>query len=622
MVSPGTSTCKHGSAGEPIRRVLPLLKGVRERPGGGWDALCPAHEDDRPSLSVGVGKDGRVLLKCHACCTAEEVVAALGLTMSDLYADSANGEARRVVATYDYRDEAGCLCFQTVRYCPKDFRQRRPDGGGGWVWDLKGVERLLYRLPELAAADPSAPVFIPEGEKDVDRVRSLGLIATCNPLGAGKWRARFNGPLLGRHVVIIPDNDDAGRDHARKVSASLAGTAAAVTVLELPGLPDKGDVSDWLSAGGTKERLLGLARQAQDAYHTDDDADAGTGTPDQRAEFVTARELCAMKLDEVRYCVAGVLPEGAVILAGPPKIGKSWLALGLAVAVASGGKALGSIDVAQGECLYLALEDGKRRLRKRLTKVLRKWGGEAPERLHFCTECPKAGGGGVGVVRSWLKEHPECRLVIIDTLASMRDRRTSGADVYGADYADITPWQKLAREFGVTILIVGHTRKRRGEARDLDPLEEVSGSLGLTGALDTVLVLRRKRHEKTASLFLTGRDIEEERVMELRWEPEFCHWQAEQQVSGPDAGLPADRRAVRQAIRTAGHALAIPDAIAALKRAGLNKDYEATAKLLQRMEREGELQKEGQGRYGLPDGDVSKLSKCPNEDEDPEQTTI
>jgi hypothetical protein len=168
----------------------------------------------------------------------------------------------KVVAVYDYLDEAGVLRYQVVRYAPKTFKQRRPDGNGGWHWNMQGVQRLPYRLPELLAADPTVPVFVPEGEKDVEALRDLGLVATCNPGGAGKWRSEFNGPLRGRHVVGLADNDGKGREHAGEVATSLTGTAASVKVLELPGLPPGGDISDWLAAGGTAGELLRLAAEA------------------------------------------------------------------------------------------------------------------------------------------------------------------------------------------------------------------------------------------------------------------------------------------------------------------------------------------------------------------------
>ena len=168
----------------------------------------------------------------------------------------------RIVATYDYRSPSGELLFQVTRHDPKDFRQRRPDGRGGWIWGVRGIEPLPYRLPELLATSRSEPVFIPEGEKDVERLRALGLVATCNPGGAGRWRASFATWLRGRDVILLPDNDDAGRTHMRSVAAQLAGAAARIRVLELPGLPGKGDVSDWLAASGTRQHLLSLAEAA------------------------------------------------------------------------------------------------------------------------------------------------------------------------------------------------------------------------------------------------------------------------------------------------------------------------------------------------------------------------
>ncbi|MCL6622876.1 MAG: hypothetical protein K6T55_12375, partial [Syntrophobacterales bacterium] len=168
------------------------------------------------------------------------------------------------MAEYDYRDAQGRLLYQVVRLEPKTFRQRRPDPGtpGAWIWNLSGVEPVLYRLPELLAADPAAPVFILEGEKDADRLAAQGLITTTNPQGAGKWRVSFNKHFAGRRVIILPDNDQPGRDHAQVVARNLHGVAASVKVLDLPDLPDKGDVSDWLKAGGTAARLLELAEAA------------------------------------------------------------------------------------------------------------------------------------------------------------------------------------------------------------------------------------------------------------------------------------------------------------------------------------------------------------------------
>ena len=167
-----------------------------------------------------------------------------------------------VIATYDYRDENGTLLSQVIRKVPKTFVQRRPDGNGGWAWRTRGVRRVPYRLQELLAAPADEPVFVVEGEKDVETLSDRKLIATCNAGGAGKWTAGLNQHFRGRNVVILPDADEAGEHHAALVARELSGVAASVRVLRLPGLPPKGDVSDWIAAGGTREELMRLATEA------------------------------------------------------------------------------------------------------------------------------------------------------------------------------------------------------------------------------------------------------------------------------------------------------------------------------------------------------------------------
>lgn len=218
---------------------------VDETGGGGLVAQCPAHDDHNPSLAIDIGEGGRVLLHCRAGCTFDDVLRALGMTPADL---SPNGNGRRkIVATYPYEDESGTLLFEVVRFEPKGFAQRRPDGNGGHVWDLKGVRRVPYHLPQLdAAVEDGKRAWIVEGEKDVHALEAAGEVATCNPGGAGKWRGEYAKWLKDAEVVIVADADPPGRDHARKVARSLHGVAASVEVVE----PAEGkDAADHLSAG-------------------------------------------------------------------------------------------------------------------------------------------------------------------------------------------------------------------------------------------------------------------------------------------------------------------------------------------------------------------------------------
>lgn len=256
-----------------IDTLLQRFPGAKKN-GEGYRAICPSHPDKTPSLSISQGGGGKVLLHCHAGCEIETILAAVGLTAKDLSPVSAPAVSR-IIATYDYKDETGTLLFQAVRSEPKRFFQRRPNGAG-WTNNLEGVRRVLYRLPELLKADISLPVFIVEGEKDVDNLRSrIGVIATCNPAGAGKWKNEYCEFLKGRRCVILPDNDDVGEQHANTVARSLLNHADSVSVLHLPGLPEKGDVSDWLTSGNTLEDLNALLTGVDNLSLEDFD-----GTPD------------------------------------------------------------------------------------------------------------------------------------------------------------------------------------------------------------------------------------------------------------------------------------------------------------------------------------------------------
>ncbi len=239
---------------------------------------------------------------------------------------------RRQVATYDYRDERGELLFQVVRFDPKDFRQRRPDGDG-WTWKTAGVRRVLYRLPELIAAVKARQiVFVCEGEKAVDMLVSAGLEATCSPGGAGKWQAEYGAPLAGADVVILPDNDQPGRDHATSVTAALKGIVASVRVLELPGLPEKGDVADFLAAGGTWQQLEELSADVvlADLQH-DPEFDPAV-VAYLSAEAWAVREFPP----SVRLLGDLVTTTSRIFLIGATGLGKTMLGVALGAGMASG----------------------------------------------------------------------------------------------------------------------------------------------------------------------------------------------------------------------------------------------------------------------------------------------
>ena len=244
-----------------------------EPTGGGsqLSARCPAHEDKRASLSVSEASDGKVLICCHAGCKPEAICAKLGVKPADLFPakPKGNGGKAAIVGTYDYRDEGGNLLYQSVRYYPKDFKQRKPDATqpDGWAWTTKGVRRVIYRLSEtLAAIRRGEGIYIAEGEKDVLALVEHSFSATCNVGGAGKWRTEYGATLKGVAVVIVADKDAPGREHAADVAAKLQGVAASVKVIELPdtgGKPVK-DAADFFAAGGTAADFKALCANAME----------------------------------------------------------------------------------------------------------------------------------------------------------------------------------------------------------------------------------------------------------------------------------------------------------------------------------------------------------------------
>jgi DNA primase len=211
------------------------------RSGSAWMAPCPAHEDCNPSLSIGeVG--GKVLLHCHGGCSQREVIAAL--EARGLWESRATLEPkRRIVAEYSYTDEHGKLLYQVVRFLPKDFRPRYPDGRGGWVW-RKHPRQVLYRLREVLEAPI---VFVVEGEKDVETLRAYGFVATTASGGArAPWLPGYTAALAGREIIVVPDNDVPGRQRALIVARALLDKVARLIVWEPEGVKD---ITEWFGRG-------------------------------------------------------------------------------------------------------------------------------------------------------------------------------------------------------------------------------------------------------------------------------------------------------------------------------------------------------------------------------------
>lgn len=300
----------------------------------------------------------------------------------------------------------------------------------------------------------------------------------------------------------------------------------------------------------------------------------------------TAKDLMGHDFPEPRYAVPGLIAEGLNLLAGAPKLGKSWLALNIAAAVAHGGLALDTISVEQGDALYLALEDPPRRLQRRLQLVL---GPDvAPDGLYFETAWPVLLEGGCDQLDEWLDAHRRCRLVVVDVFAKVRGVPQAQVNRYEADYAAMATLKALADKHGVAILVVHHTRKATAD----DYVDAVSGTHGLAGAADAVLVLNRSRGSADAKLQITGRDVEEaEHAMEF--DPANGSWKL---LEGPaqEYELGTTRRRVLVYVRE--HGPASPKAVAD----ALGIEHDAARQACSRMAREGQLNTDGTGTYSYP----------------------
>jgi hypothetical protein len=307
----------------------------------------------------------------------------------------------------------------------------------------------------------------------------------------------------------------------------------------------------------------------------------------------------------MKYAVKGYVVEGVTILAGRPKIGKRWLALDWNGAIARGGFCFGDLHCIEGAILYLALEDNKRRLKSRLTKLF--GSTEWPENFEYATEWPTAKEGGIDAIRAWVKSRPNARMVTVDVLERFRTRsRTGKENAYAADYETIKELQSLAAELRIAILIVTHLRKGADEG---DPIDKISGTLGLSGGADAFLILDSNSTGQT--IYGRGRDLEEIDKA-IRFNRLTCRWE----ILGETAEVKRsdERSQILEALKDADVPMS-PLTIAGatgLKQGNIRR-------LLGKMVADGEALKAGYGKYAHRDNEhlvpVRKSRKAKKNDE-------
>lgn len=391
------------------------------------------------------------------------------------------------LAVYPYCDESGALLFEVCRFYPKRFLQRRYDAAGGMHWNLEDARRVLYRLPEmLKATREGRTVYLVEGEQDSDALASLGLTATTNPQGAGKWSDDYTRALsAARRVVILPDNDTAGRDHAQKVAGSLHAAGVDVRVLELPGLPEKGDVSDWLRQGGNRDMLENLAEAAPE----------WAGKPPGGVSFAdllrTQPKAPEWQVD--RLCERG----DVLVLGGQSGSGKSFLALGLVLAMAAGRRVWGGFEVSTpGRVVYLDAEMGERRMTRRAHRIARGLGIEAADienRAHLLPGAfPLDDEERFEALKDELlrfRGRGSVDFLVFDTLRRFMAGEEQDSGSVARYFSRVKELQ--AALGGPTVLIVHHTRKR-SKTDGPDAGDRLRGSSDILAAADSVLLVDGK----------------------------------------------------------------------------------------------------------------------------------
>jgi putative DNA primase/helicase len=459
-----------------LEEILSRVKHVR-RNGSSWMGLCPAHPDKNQSLSIRE-LDGRILLHCFAGCAVEAICAALGLSVRDLFTQNGNhgsknldsewgkpwpdgGPLGKPVAVYDYCDEASTLLFQVGRFerikngeREKTFRQRQPGRGGRWNSNIEGVRRVLYHLPDVLKAKS---VVIVEGEKDCETARKMGLVATCNAGGAGKWRDEYSEILRGKRVVKIADADVPGRKDAEQIAASLAGKVESLKVMELPGAKD---LSEWVERGGTRDALIEMIGNAPE----------WKVRPSLSVSAIT-RAFSDIKPQPLRWLWPGRIPLGKLtLLVGDPGLGKSLLTIDVASRVSRGASFPDRATCEAGSIIMASAEDDPAdTIRPRLdaanadvSRIHTLEGVRVIQNNGSASERPFQLEVGIVALEDTLLRMADVRLIVIDPISAFLGNTdsNSNAEIRGL----LAPLAALAARHHVAVLCVTHLRKSAGTA--------------------------------------------------------------------------------------------------------------------------------------------------------------
>lgn len=495
-----------------LQEILQRFDGVKPCGDGQYMARCPCHDDRKQSLSIGRGEKGTVL-RCQAGCDTRDIIARVGIKPRDLFYDKP-AERPQIVAVYEYPNGV-----QKLRKSDKSFSWRRPDGKGGWIYNRQGVPHSLYISGSLV----NNQVFVTEGEKDSDNLHRFGFDAVSGADGAGpgKWRPEYTEQLRGHTVIIFPDNDAVGKAYAEETAAALHGVAEHVQLCDLstvwPEIPEHGDVSDLIERFGDETACRMIVRLAT---QTPEWTPAPPKDIFSELGFYCVPDLTEEERRPPEFIVDGMIPVGMTFLSGAPKIRKSFLALQMAVAVATGTPFLG-LATTKCDVAYLDLEGSKSRISSRSARMSTKM----PSNVFITNSITeRLADGLVEKLRQLHRARPSIRLIIVDTYSRSRGiYRAPGANAYDADISLLEPVQRMALEENIALLFVHHDKKGAGLA--LDSFERLSGTMGISGSCDCVinLVADGKRFDGKASVEYTPRDAKGGE-MSLVFDERFCEW--------------------------------------------------------------------------------------------------
>lgn len=568
-----------------LDNLLPRLEKVR-RCGDQWQARCPAHDDKEPSLTLREANDGKILLYCHAGCTPEAVCSALGITLKDLMPEQRNGHADkpRIIAEYDYTDEHGALLYRVCRLEPKSFRQRRPDGKGGWNWSTKDVRRIPYRLAELLKAiSENRPIFVCEGEKDTDRLIKEGFAATCNDGGAGKWRECHSQFFKGATVIIIADKDDPGRKHAQSVADSLKDHAASVKVIELPDVNDKPvkDASDFFNVGGTAAEFDEIAQSYGLAW----------------LELVgDGAKIVAENLPPIVEIMDGIVAEQSKLVIGSgSKSFKTWLSMDMGLSIAHGKPCLGR-QVTRQRVLYVNLELKEQTFKRRLQTVAKAKGITVEEGwfLHLPLRGKMAGLSVSEFVSRIIRlaQHFGATVVIIDPIYKAN---TEGEENNSRDQTIFfNQLDRITTEAGCTLILNDHFGK--GNQSEKDPLDAIRGSSAKGGDVDAAMVLRKHENKDCFRVDVIHRELPPVEPFCLGWKFPLMELRPDldpDAMKKPKAGRPAtyDLRELLAVLAESENPASVSDWA---KRAGIKRQTLST-RYLPKLRAKGWIKTIGEG---------------------------